>query len=56
MYIIGIMTCINNHIHVKLEGVIIHACPNFNGGLINPPLNLGVQESLQLTKWFGEIT
>ena len=32
-------TWIRNYIHVKQWDVIIYSCPNFNGGLVKPPLN-----------------
>ena len=32
---------ISNHIHIKLWDVITHPCPNFNGSLFKPPLELG---------------
>ena len=32
---------INNYIHIKLWAVNIHPCPNFNGGLVKPPLKPG---------------
>ena len=38
---IGIMTWVNNYIHVNHWDVITHPCRNFNGGWIKPPLKLG---------------
>ena len=32
--VIGIKTCISNHIQVKQWDVIIHLCPHFKGGQV----------------------
>ena len=39
--VIQIRPLTNNHIHCFKWDVITHPCPNFNGGLVKPPLKLG---------------
>ena len=41
---IGFRAGISNYIHLTQFYVISHPCPNFNSGLLKPPLKLGYGE------------